>query len=129
MKFNIFGHENILSLHRNTLEFTKDTSLTKQGDCIIGVKADFSYEQLMKIVKLWDKAKAVIFVDDISDDFEFYINKKFNDKHEIVIRKTDFLSDRTLGIKASKAACDINRDIIEELKKGKTALVEFIKLG
>ena len=51
MIFHIFGHPNIIGTHYNTLELTKDSSLTKEGDCIIGVKADFDFSELKKIVK------------------------------------------------------------------------------
>ena len=34
----------------------------------------------------------------------------------MVIRKTDYLSDRTFAINADKAAIDIDRRIIESLK-------------
>ena len=47
------------------------------------------------------------------------INPNFNDAHEIVVRKTDFISARTLGIKADKAAIGLNRGIIEMLKNKK----------
>ena len=40
-KFNAYGHPNILGTHKTTFEFTKDNELTLNGDCIVGVKADF----------------------------------------------------------------------------------------
>ena len=120
MKFEFicYGHENILSLHRNTIEFTKDSSLTKNGDCILGVNADFDYSRLKEFM---DKAKdkeigCEISVEDIKDQFSFFLNPDFSDKEEIVIRKTDFKSDRTLGINADKAAKDIKRELIDEIK-------------
>ena len=36
------GHKNILSLHEKTIEITKDSELTTNGDCIVGVGADIS---------------------------------------------------------------------------------------
>ena len=36
------GHTNILSLHKKTVEITKDPSLTVNGDCIIGVNANLA---------------------------------------------------------------------------------------
>ena len=32
------GHKNILSLHKKTIEITKDSQLTVNGDCIVGVR-------------------------------------------------------------------------------------------
>ena len=127
MIFSIYGHENTLCSHRNTIEFTKDFELTKKGDCILGVKADFDYGKLMEIVKNYSKIQVKISVDDISEVINCEVNKEFDDEHEIVIRRSDFKSKRTLGIRADKVATDINRKIVDRLKqKNKKAQVEII---
>lgn len=119
-QFNCHGHENVLSKHRNTIEFTKDKDLSREGDCIIGVKADFEGDRLAEFVKKAEKIKVSMDVDDekenISDDFFAQINKDFNDGHEIVFRITEFKSARTLGIKATKAAKDVDRRLVEKMK-------------
>ena len=117
-KFNCYGHENILSLHKNTLEFTKDCELSKEGDCIVGVKADFDFDKLMLFVQE-NKGKKILgemVVDDLKDEFSFILNPDFCDKEEIVIRKSDFNSERTLGFRVDKAAKDIKREIIDKIK-------------
>jgi hypothetical protein len=117
-EFHCYGHENILSLHRNTIEFTKDTNLTKNGDCIVGVNSDFNYDELIKFVKAAGNKKisARIIFDGMQDNFCFFINDSFKDEREIVIRKSDFLSKRTLGVHADKAAKDLDKNLIEKLK-------------
>ena len=40
------GHKNILSLHKKTIEITKESELTINGDCIIGTNADLSCKDL-----------------------------------------------------------------------------------
>ena len=124
-QFFCYGHENILSTHKNTIEFTKDSELTLDGDCIIGIKADFNPQDLIQFLKGKQQINCEITVDNIKDIFTFEINPDFNDEHEIVIRKSDFLSERTLGIKANKAAIDINREIIQKLKEKAQLKVEF----
>ena len=42
---------------------------------------------------------------------------------DIVIRKSDYTCDRTLMIKADKAARDLNMNLIDDLKKGKVMKV------
>lgn len=123
-KFNCFGHENVLALHRNTIEFSKDSFLTKDGDCIIGVKADFDFFKLMNfILKIDGKiADAEIFCDGVSDKFSFVVNPDFSDAHEIVIRRTEFRSRRTLGVNADKAAKDIKREFIDRIKNSKAEI-------
>ncbi len=126
MRFYIKGHVNVLATHHSTLEFTKDTELTKRGDCILGVGADFSYEELLKL-KDKNEITITISVDNIKEIIKARLNKEFSDKHEIVIRKTGFLSDRTLGIKADKAAIDLSRELVKKLKDpNANALVEIV---
>ncbi|MBS3157699.1 DUF371 domain-containing protein [Candidatus Woesearchaeota archaeon] len=115
-EFNCSGHENVLSRHRNTVEFTKDKELGKEGDCIIGVNADFDSKKLIAFIDNVERIKIVIKVEDLTDEFFAQINKDFNDSHEIVFRITVFKSSRTLGIKATKAAKDIDRRLVEKMK-------------
>ena len=116
ISFIFYGHKNILSTHKNTFEFTKDHDLTLNGDCIVGVKADFDYNELIKLVKNYSKIKIIIKVDNVNEEINCNVNKEFNDENEIVIRKTDFVSKRTLGINANKAAIDLDRKLISKLK-------------
>jgi hypothetical protein len=44
------------------------------------------------------------------------INPDFNNEREMVIRKTDFVSERTFAINANKAAFELNNDLIRFLK-------------
>jgi uncharacterized protein len=113
MIFKIFGHINMLATHPTTLEFTRDLELTKRGDCIVGVNADF---KITKEVLSAKKIKVTIACSGVSDYITADVNPDFSDMHEIVIRKSGFLSKRTLGINADKAAIDIDRRIIEKLK-------------
>ena len=127
MQFNFSGHENVLSTHRNTLEFTKESNLSLKGDCILGVNADFDYSELMELVNQCSRIKVVISVEDLKEEIVANINKEFEDKHEIVIRRSEFASKRTLGIKADKVAIDVNRELVERLKnpnmKGKVEII------
>ena len=50
-KFHAYGHPNILGTHKTTLEFTKDEDLTSNGNCIIGVKADFELSRLKEFIE------------------------------------------------------------------------------
>jgi hypothetical protein len=37
-------------------------------------------------------------------------------KHDIVVRKTNFICERTLAVRCDKASCDIPRDMIVSLQ-------------
>ena len=113
MKFNIRGHPKVLGTHKTTIEFTKDKDLSLKGDCIVGVDADF---KVTKEIIDSKKIRIRLVFEGIEDDFTAVVNKAFEDNHEMVFRKTDFLSKRTLGVHADKAAIDLSRDLIEKLK-------------
>ncbi|MBD3164957.1 DUF371 domain-containing protein [Candidatus Woesearchaeota archaeon] len=116
--FYCFGHRNISARHRNTIEFTREPELSAKGDCIVGVRADFDYERLKDFVNQ-NKARKIeceINAAGLKDVLSFYLNAEFSDREEIVIRKTDFKSPRTLGIKADKAAKDIKRELAEKIR-------------
>jgi len=51
----------------------------------------------------------------IKEEIEAEINPGFNSDREMVIRKSDFVSIRTLGIKANKGAFELNRRFIDQL--------------
>ncbi len=113
MHFTAKGHENVLSHHRNTVEFTHENYLTKRGDCILGINADYSLD---KIKKDWKKITIHMKIGDVEDTITAEYNPEFSNPHEMVIRKTDFKDKRTFAIKADKAAKDIKRELVEKMK-------------
>ncbi len=115
--FNAFGHKNIKAAHKNTIEFTKDSHLTPQGDCILGINSDFNLKEIKDFIKGKTKLKLKIKAGNISDELEFIPNPKFNDSKELVIRLGEFQSERTLGTRATKAAKHIKRALVEKLKQ------------
>lgn len=114
--FNARGHKNILANHKNTLEFIKDAELSVSGDCIVGVGAEFSTQSLKKIVSLHKRLRMRIIVGKYSEEIEFTANRRFNSKREIVLRLSEFSSDRTLGFRASKSSKQIDRKLVEKMR-------------
>jgi hypothetical protein len=117
------GHPNLLALHPTTLMFTKDENLTKKGDCIVAVGADkavsdFSEEFKEKLQTPKTKVTIQIEVDDSSWVVTAYGSPKLSltSKEEIVVRKSDFSSERTLAVCADKASVDMPREMVEKLK-------------
>ena len=47
------------------------------------------------------------------------LNLPLTNNKEIVIRKSDYICDRTLAIKANKAACDLSSDLVKKLRDPK----------
>ena len=134
-RFNAFGHPNILGKHKTTLEFTKDVELTLKGDCIVGVKADFDLNKIRQFIKKSTNKKITITIKPITKNKKYQkiketasteLNSNFDSDKELVIRKTDFVSERTFAIRANKAAFELNTDLIEFLKgKGNKISILF----
>ena len=129
MKFEIqfSGHENIRSNHQKTIEITKESHLTPQGDCIVGVNATSSCNDLPQELK--DKLKnsdvKVSFSIRVGDH-EFIIEGNghpdliLTHTDDIVIRKSDFICPRTLAVKCDKASDLLPREMITLLQDPKT---------
>ncbi|MBI3035930.1 DUF371 domain-containing protein [Candidatus Woesearchaeota archaeon] len=124
-KFYACGHPNILGTHKTTLEFTKDEGVSLKGDCIVGIKADFDLGRLKEFIESSLKnnnKKILITIKTMSkyiktkETISAELNPDFNSNKEFVIRKTDFVSERTFAIRANKAAFELNRDLIRFLK-------------
>ena len=123
------GHPNVLGTHRMTFEITKDHDLSKRGDCVIGVKAnkgptDFSFEfkeasrrQGARIVVRLEASGIVEMIHGLGSH-----NLSFAHPNEMVGRKSSFTSDRTIMIRADKAACDLDRRLVETLRSPETKL-------
>jgi len=123
--FFCYGHENILGTHAKTFEFTKDFELSLDGDCIVGVKADFELIKLKKFLSDKKKISIKISCDGVSDEVKCDVNADFNDSHEIVVRKSEFNSRRTLGVRADKAASELKKELIEKMKENIKIKVEI----
>ena len=96
------GHKNILSLHKKTIEITKDSQLTVNGDCIVGVNSSLACVDLSENLK----------------------KKIRNPDTEIVFTiladESAFTCSRTIAIKCDKASDDIPRKMVKKLQNPKT---------
>ena len=121
------GHPLISAFNKSTLMFTREEQITSNGDCIIGVKANKSCFELTNSVKQAIKIndstiKIMISVGKYITEIVAKGNSKLSldDQNEIVIRKSEYLSPRTLAICSNKAAIDIDREVIDLLKDPNT---------
>ena len=117
------GHTNIQATHRATFEITKETHSSKKGDCIIAVAADKGLADLSTKFKenlRKDNVKLIILIEvgGLSDQVHAYGSSQLILEHptDIVVRKSNYICERTLAIRADKAACDLSRKLVEKLK-------------
>jgi uncharacterized protein len=118
-----YGHKNIQSSHRATLEFTKDRHLSRKGDCIAAVGidkalADLSSEFKEKMRKAETKLIVSVEAGGVLEQLTAHGSEKLTLTHprDIVIRKSDYISERTLAVHADKAAKDLSRKLVEKLQ-------------
>ncbi len=118
-----FGHPNVLSLHARTVEITKEAHLTPRGDCIIGVRAEKACADIdEKIKKKLAMSDSHVRMEIIVGNDSYVISGAgderltLQNKHDIVIRKTNFVCPRTLSVRCDKASSDIPRSMVDMLK-------------
>ena len=129
MRYEIefFGHENIRSNHKKTIEITKESHLTPRGDCIVGVNANSSCADLPQELKnkLKNSKTNVHFLIKVGDD-EFALQGRghpdliLTHNDDIVLRKSDFICPRTLSVKCDKASDLVPREMVSNLQNPKT---------
>lgn len=129
-----YGHENVLCTHKSTIEITKDDYLTKNGDCILGINAskaciDLNFN-LKEIIKAESKIKINIKLDDLTDSFYGFGNKKLTllNKKDIVFRKSDYICDRTVLINCSKSSNELNNKLINKLRVDRSKFIITFEL-
>jgi hypothetical protein len=123
------GHPNIKAIHRTTLEITREKYLTPRGDCIIGVASDKAArdlnDDLKKIIKRSDSIIVIILR---TNNYMDYILATGSDKlilgddKKVIIRKSTYIEPATIAIRSNKAARDIDRRLINELRNSDTVL-------
>ena len=129
MRYEIefFGHKNIRSNHKKTIEITKESNLTPRGDCIIGVSANSSCADLPEElkIKLKNPETHVHFLIKVDDD-EFVLegmghsDLTLTHDEDIVLRKSDFTCPRTISVKCDKASNLVPREMVSKLQNPKT---------
>ncbi len=118
-----FGHPNVQSLHARTVEITKEEHLTLRGDCIIGVRAekacaDVDEKIKRKLARSGSHVKIEIIVGNDVCEISGAGDERLTleNKHDIVIRKTNFVCPRTLSVRCDKASSDIPRGMVKALQ-------------
>lgn len=131
--FMVKGHPNITSKHKTTLEFTKDPDIGLTADCIIGVKSEVSMNNIpLEIVDSIKEDNRPITLrletENATDTISGYGHHKLTLDHptDMVSRKSDFKCSRTLMINADKAAIDLKKELINDLKDCKPLKVTII---
>ena len=120
------GHPNVRAEHPTTLEVTRDEFLTPRGDCIVGVagsKGTSDIDSCVKeVLRSGGKLVAVVLVE--GGPFDYLVAEgsnlmTFTEGRKVIIRRSTYVDGSTIGIRATKAAKDIRRDVVEALRQGR----------
>jgi hypothetical protein len=96
--------------------------LTKNGDCVIGVSADKAVADLSEPLKLSLMRAAKVEITIVVSGLNFHVEARghpgltLDDPNDLVIRRSSFVSGRTLAICANRSAAEVPRSMIERLK-------------
>jgi uncharacterized protein len=113
----------VRSEHPTTIEITTEEHLTAKGDCIVGVGASKGCSQLEEGVKnglRTEGAKVLLRI--VVGPHSFEVKARGDPRLElthpcdIVIRRSTFISDRTVAVEADRAARDIPRPMVQLLR-------------
>ncbi len=131
-RINASGHPNISARHKTTLEITGDKYLTPAGDCIIAIKADRCLPDLAPgfldmLRSEGSRIEVLIECNGVRDRVTARGGRALTLNHgeDMVVRKSSYVCGRTLAVKANKAAADLKRELVDELKKGDRVMVEL----
>lgn len=117
----------VRSSHPTTIEITTEDYLTESGECIIGVGATMGCSGLSSAVKERIQRKGSrVTLRVLVGEFSFMITARgdpsltLSDPHELVVRKSDYTSGRTLAVGADAASRDLPREMVRLLKNPAT---------
>ncbi len=128
-----WGHANVRATHKTTIEVTKDEYLTPRGDCIVGIRADKALSELDPRLRsiISKDGSIVIVIFSVGDYFDYVVGMgssrlTLSSDEKLIIRRSEYVDDATLMIRASKAAAGLSRELVDRLKRGEPLLVYIV---
>jgi hypothetical protein len=117
------GHVNIRATNRHTLEITKDPYVTRRGDCIVACCAEKAAGELRRDVLQALASRGVVLVVIEAGDVQVVVTGETpgimpTSRWRMVVRRSRYLDDSTVAIAADKAAADLDRSLVERLRRG-----------
>jgi len=130
------GDPRITALHQTTLEVTREGVKSNYGDCIVATSSEVGLRELpeeFKRAARSEGAEMVLiieaggFVEKVRGTGHPYLT--FTNESEMVVRKSRYVCGRTLMINSNKAAIDLDRKLVEQLKKQSTRVKIMLIVG
>lgn len=128
-----YGHPNIRATHKTTWQLTREDHLSTKGDCIIGVGASHAVSHLPEWFKDHINAGEELQYTIRCGEFEIkgmaqgHCDLSLTDEIDIVMRRSDFISTRTIGVQSTIVANDIPEAMVNLMKNPMTVIsVNFL---
>ena len=128
------GHPLIKATHPTTMMITRDRELGPRGDCIVAISADKAAadlkEKFKEQIRRGSPLKIILKAGGAKEIIHARGHKGLSLTHptDLVIRKSDFLCERTLAIKADKAARDLSREFVTLLQNSATEIQILLEI-
>jgi hypothetical protein len=133
--FAAHGHSFIRATHEKTIEVTKETRLTTQGDCIVAIGAEKGLRELSPEMRIAAKRpEAIISLSIRLGDRVFTTtgrgdpNLTWNHATDMVARMSSYTCPRTLMIHADKATIHVPRSLVQLLKDPKAIILVTVSI-
>jgi hypothetical protein len=127
------GHPLIRATHPTTFEVTAEGRLTRQGDCIIGIRADKGASSLSpEFRKVLVDDRAVLLTRLIAGGISAEITGRGSSRMtlahptDLVWRRSDFVCPRTVAVHCDHTAATLPRDLVRALREGAELEVEMV---
>ncbi len=121
--FTARGHVNIRATHEKTIEVTKDTHLTTQGDCIAAVAAEKGLRDLPREMReAARRPDSTISLSLRLGNRVFTTTGRgdptlaWDHPTDMVARMSGYVCPRTLMVHTDKATIHMPRDLVQQLK-------------
>jgi hypothetical protein len=117
------GDPRITALHPTTLEITREWVRSDYGDCIIATSAEVGLaglpEELKRAARQGAEMVMIIEAGGLMEKVRGrgHPSLTFTSESEMVVRRSRYVCDRTLMVGSDKAAFDLDRALVEQLKK------------
>jgi hypothetical protein len=126
------GHDNVSATHESTFEVTTDDFLTPAGDCILGIEADRAPADFdPAFVEACQDPDATITATFEAVGHETVVTGRghpdltFESDRSAVGRTSEYVDERTVMVRADRAATSVDRDLVDALASGTELTVTF----
>lgn len=127
------GHPLVRGTHPTTFEVTAEGHLTRQGDCIIGIRADKGAGDLAPgFRRVLADDHSVLLTRLTAGGYTVEVHGRGSSRitlahpTDLVWRRSTFVCPRTVAIRCDRTAATLPRDLVRALREGAELEVEMV---